>query len=113
MDSSGYASVRLARTDLHGPHNLASVSGNQQHEREQPATLDQELLLWLGDEPPEVRAADTSAYATSQRSSRWGLTPRAGRARRHRLRLRAHTAGHPSYELARGAGRASDRRAMR
>ena len=26
---------------------------------ERPQTFDEELLLWLGDEPPEVRAADT------------------------------------------------------
>jgi len=26
---------------------------------ERPQTFDEELLLWLGDEPPEVRAADS------------------------------------------------------
>ncbi len=107
MDSSGYASVRLARTDLHGPHNLASVSGDQQHEREQPATLDQELLLWLGDEPPEVRAADTERIRDIAEEFAMGFDALAQVERAVTVFGSARTPpGHPSYELARGAGRA-------
>ncbi len=70
-------------------------------------TLDQELLLWLGDEPPEVRAADNERIRDIAAEFAMGFAALSQVTRAVTVFGSARTPpGHPSYELARRVGRA-------
>jgi hypothetical protein len=68
-------------------------------------TLDQELMLWLGDEPPEVRAADSERIRDIAAEFARGFDALAEVGRAVSVFGSARTPpGHPSYELARELG---------
>jgi uncharacterized protein (TIGR00730 family) len=69
-------------------------------------TLDEELLLWLGDEPPEVRAADAERIRDIAAEFAMGFSALAQITRAVTVFGSARTPpGHPAYELARELGR--------
>ncbi|HEX4186359.1 MAG TPA: TIGR00730 family Rossman fold protein [Solirubrobacteraceae bacterium] len=69
-------------------------------------TFDEELLLWLGDEPPEVRAADTERVHDIAAEFAMGFGALAQITRAVTVFGSARTpCGHPAYELARELGR--------
>jgi hypothetical protein len=69
-------------------------------------TLDEELLLWLGDEPPEVRAADTQRIRDIAAEFAMGFGALAQITRAVTVFGSARTPPeHPAYELARELGR--------
>jgi uncharacterized protein (TIGR00730 family) len=83
------------------------VSAEKQNGSEGAHTLDQELLLWLGDEPPGVRAADNERIRDIAAEFAMGFDALAQVERAVTMFGSARTPpGHPSYELAREAGRA-------
>ena len=58
-------------------------------------TFDEELLLWLGDEPPEVRAADAERVRDIAAEFARGFDSLARRRTRgDRVRVRAHASEH-------------------
>ncbi len=70
-------------------------------------TLDQELLLWLGDESPEVRAADSERIRDIAAEFAMGFDTLSRVKRAVTVFGSARTPpGHPSYELARRVGHA-------
>jgi hypothetical protein len=84
---------------------LAAVSTepNTQAVREQ--TFDEELLLWLGDEPPRVRAADAERVRDIAAEFAKGFDALAGIGRAVTVFGSARTPeDHPHYALAREAG---------
>jgi uncharacterized protein (TIGR00730 family) len=69
-------------------------------------TLDEELLLWLGDEPPEVRAADAERIRDIAAEFAMGFGALARITRAVSVFGSARTPpGHPAYEQARELGR--------
>ena len=73
-------------------------------------TLDEELLLWLGDEPPEVRAADNERIRDIAAEFAMGFDALSQVTRAVTVFGSARTPpGHPSYELARQVGEAVGR----
>jgi uncharacterized protein (TIGR00730 family) len=72
---------------------------------EQRLTFDEELLLWLGDEPPAVRAADAGRVHDIAAEFAMGFDALAAVKRAVTVFGSARTPeGHPYYELARRAG---------
>ena len=70
-------------------------------------TLDEELLLWLGDETPQVRAADNERIRDIAAEFAMGFDALARVKRAVTVFGSARTPpGHPNYELARQVGRA-------
>ncbi len=70
-------------------------------------TFDQELLLWLGDEPPEVRAADTERIRDIAAEFAVGFDQLAGIGRAVSVFGSARTPReHPHYTLMRAVGSA-------
>jgi len=68
-------------------------------------TLDEELLLWLGDEPPAVRDADTERIRDIAAEFAMGFGALAGVGRAVTVFGSARTpADHPDYALAREVG---------
>ncbi|HXD55868.1 MAG TPA: TIGR00730 family Rossman fold protein [Solirubrobacteraceae bacterium] len=68
-------------------------------------TLDEELLLWLGDEPPEVRAADADRLRDIAAEFARGFAALSGVGRAVTVFGSARTPpDHPHYELARAVG---------
>ena len=77
-------------------------------------TLDEELLLWLDDEPPEVRAADADRVRDIAEEFARGFGALAGVERAVTVFGSARTPReHPDYALARELGAASAARATR
>ena len=75
-------------------------------------TFDEELLLWLGDEPPDVRAADAERVRDIAAEFARGFDALADVGPAVTVFGSARTPpGHPDYELAREVGRV--RRAAR
>jgi uncharacterized protein (TIGR00730 family) len=73
-------------------------------------TLDQELLLWLGDEPPEVRAADSERIRDIAAEFAMGFGALSQLTRAVTVFGSARTPpDHPHYELARSVGEALGR----
>lgn len=80
-----------------------STEPNTQAVREQ--TFDEELLLWLGDEPPRVRAADAERVRDIAAEFAKGFDALAGIGRAVTVFGSARTPeDHPHYALAREAG---------
>jgi uncharacterized protein (TIGR00730 family) len=74
---------------------------NGEHEM----TLDEELLLWLGDEPPEVRAADADRVRDIASEFAAGFSALASVGPAVTVFGSARTPpGHPTYELVREVG---------
>ncbi|HXW58984.1 MAG TPA: TIGR00730 family Rossman fold protein [Solirubrobacteraceae bacterium] len=72
---------------------------------EHALTLDEELLLWLGDEPPSVRAADAERVRDIAAEFAMGFDALAGVGPAVTVFGSARTpADHPHYELARAVG---------
>jgi uncharacterized protein (TIGR00730 family) len=70
-------------------------------------TFDQELLLWLGDEPPEVQAADAERIRDIATEFAVGFDRLAGVGRAVSVFGSARTPGdHPDYRLMRAVGAA-------
>ena len=70
-----------------------------------PQTFDEELLLWLGDEPPSVRAADSERVREIAAELAAGFDALAGVTRAVTVFGSARTpAEHPNYALARAVG---------
>jgi uncharacterized protein (TIGR00730 family) len=70
-----------------------------------PLTLDEELLLWLGDEPPAVRAADRERVRDIAAEFSRGFDALAGVKRAVSVFGSARTPhDHPDYALARAIG---------
>jgi hypothetical protein len=68
-------------------------------------TFDEELLLWLGDEPPAVRAADSERIRDIAAELASGFDALAGVTRAVTVFGSARTpVGHPNYALARELG---------
>jgi uncharacterized protein (TIGR00730 family) len=68
-------------------------------------TFDEELLLWLGDEPPSVRAADSERVRDIAAELAGGFDALAGVSRAITVFGSARTpAEHPNYALAREVG---------
>jgi uncharacterized protein (TIGR00730 family) len=68
-------------------------------------TFDEELLLWLGDEPPGVRAADSERVRDIAAELAGGFDALAGVTRAVTVFGSARTpADHPNYALARAVG---------
>jgi uncharacterized protein (TIGR00730 family) len=71
----------------------------------QPLTLDEELLIWLGDEPPAVRAADGARIREIAAEFSRGFAALAGVERAVSVFGSARTPrDHPDYALARAVG---------
>jgi uncharacterized protein (TIGR00730 family) len=70
------------------------------------ATFDEELLLWLGDEPPEVRSEDAGRVRAIAAELAEGFAALANVGPAVTVFGSARTPpGHPDYELARSIGR--------
>jgi uncharacterized protein (TIGR00730 family) len=70
-----------------------------------PLTFDEELFMWLGDEPPEVRGADAERIHDIAAEFARGFDALAGVERAVTVFGSARTPReHPSYELAREVG---------
>jgi uncharacterized protein (TIGR00730 family) len=81
---------------------MAGTGGGSPQARQ---TLDEELLLWLGDEPPEVRAADADRVREIAAEFSIGFDALADIGPAVSVFGSARTPpGHPSYELARELG---------
>jgi uncharacterized protein (TIGR00730 family) len=81
---------------------LAAVSDTPQH----VPTFDEELLLWLGHEPPEQRTADAARIRSIAEEFAMGFDALAGIDRAVTVFGSARTPpSHPSYALARELGR--------
>jgi uncharacterized protein (TIGR00730 family) len=81
-------------------------SEHDEHPDGEPQTLDAELLLWLGDEPPEVRAADSERVRDIATEFARGFDALAEIGRAVTVYGSARTPPeHPDYELARDVGR--------
>jgi uncharacterized protein (TIGR00730 family) len=85
------------------PGAMAKNEGRTKGEREM--TLDEELLLWLGDEPAEVRAADAGRVRDIATEFAAGFSALAGVGAAVTVFGSARTPpGHPHYELVREVG---------
>jgi len=81
------------------------VSGKHQTSPERELTFDEELLLWLGDEPAEVRAADAERVRDIASEFARGFASLARVERAVSVFGSARTPrGHPHYELVREVG---------
>jgi uncharacterized protein (TIGR00730 family) len=70
-----------------------------------PATFDEELLLWLGDEPPAIQAEDAGRIHAIAAELAEGFDALAGIGPAVTVFGSARTPrGHPDYELARAIG---------
>jgi uncharacterized protein (TIGR00730 family) len=68
-------------------------------------TFDEELLLWLGDEPPAIRAADSERIRDIASEFAYGFDALAGIGQAVTVFGSARTkADHPNYELVRRVG---------
>ncbi|HEY4897942.1 MAG TPA: TIGR00730 family Rossman fold protein [Solirubrobacteraceae bacterium] len=77
----------------------------EETERRDGLTLDEELLLWLGDEPPTVRAADAERIRDIAAEFGRGFAALAGVERAVTVFGSARTPSeHPDYALARAVG---------
>jgi uncharacterized protein (TIGR00730 family) len=75
-----------------------------------PRTFDQELLLWLGDEPPEMREADAGRIRAIAAEFARGFDRLADLGPAVTVFGSARTpAGHPHYQLVHGVGAALGR----
>jgi len=84
----------------------ATVAGSEDASGRHAQTFDEELLLWLGDEPPEVRAADAERIHDIAEELGRGFDALARVGRAVTVFGSARTPeGHPTYELARELGR--------
>ena len=83
-----------------------TVAGSEDASGRHAQTFDEELLLWLGDEPPEVRAADAERIHDIAEELGRGFDALARVGRAVTVFGSARTPeGHPTYELARELGR--------
>jgi uncharacterized protein (TIGR00730 family) len=90
-----------------GAHTLASVSSTEQpqHPDTDPQSFDEELLLWLGDEPAGVRAADAERVRDLASEFAHGFDALAEIGRAVTVFGSARTQPeHPNYQLAREVG---------
>jgi uncharacterized protein (TIGR00730 family) len=86
-----------------GAYACAVQPGEQSDDR--PQTLDAELLLWLGDEPPQVRAADSERVRDIAAEFARGFDALSHIGRAVTVFGSARTAPeHPDYALAREVG---------
>jgi uncharacterized protein (TIGR00730 family) len=86
-------------------HTLDGVQSTRETASEQTRTLDEELLLWLEDEPPEVRAADDARIRDIAAEFARGFDALAGVRRAVTVFGSARTPReHPDYALARDVG---------
>lgn len=87
------------RRQVKGPQSPSLPTSN--HE----LTFDEELLLWLGDEPPEVRAADSQRIREIANEFAYGFDALAHVGRAVTVFGSARTpAEHPNYALVREVG---------
>jgi uncharacterized protein (TIGR00730 family) len=91
-----------------GPSTYAAPVESPEHAEQpdgEPQTLDAELLLWLGDQPPEVRAADSERVRDIASEFARGFDALAEIGRAVTVYGSARTPPeHPDYELAREVG---------
>jgi len=86
-------------------HTLGGVEPTGETAREYTQTLDEELPLWLEDEPPEVGAADAARIADIAAEFAAGFAALAEVGRAVTVFGSARTApDHPDYALAREVG---------
>jgi uncharacterized protein (TIGR00730 family) len=84
---------------------LAAVSTEPDTQAAREPTFDEELLLWLGDEPPQVRAADAERVRDIASEFAKGFDALAGIGRAVTVFGSARTPeDHPDYALAREVG---------
>jgi uncharacterized protein (TIGR00730 family) len=90
------------------PGAYACVVESSEHAQQsdaEPQTLDAELLLWLGDEPAEIRAADSERVRDIAAEFARGFDALAEIGRAVTVYGSARTPpDHPDYELAREVG---------
>lgn len=97
------AGVRVAETALR--RLLGRMRPAEETAAAQPQTFDEELLLWLGDEPSEVRAADAERIRDIAAEFAKGFNSLARVERAVTVFGSARTsADHPDYALARQIG---------
>ena len=90
------------------------ATGGESTTGEHELTLDEELLLWLGDEPAEVRAADAGRVRDIATEFAAGFAALASVGAAVTVFGSARTPpGHPNYELVREVGTASGAPATR
>ena len=101
--------VRPRREDVKDDRGLLTYAWRAVNTTDQPATheqtFDEELLLWLGDEPPRVRAADAERVRDIASEFAKGFDALAGIGRAVTVFGSARTPeDHPDYALAREVG---------